>query len=726
MTSSNFLPGSSLLHAHRHRKRTLACLPLAIAVAMEASAQSAPESAPDPVSTIVVQGQKLTVESRIDRKIYTLPEDAMSSVGSLSDVLSVVPSIDVDPDGILSLRGDSHVLVLIDGKAATQFQGSKAGEALQSMSALDIERIEVMTTPPVQYESEGAAGVINIITRKGGSRQAASGSVQASLGGGRRSLVGANASYSGKTLSSSIAASYRTDYRQRTTQTDVAGFDTATNQVLASKDFVAEHARRDTPNITLSGEFTPNDQQSLSGSAGWSRRGGRRTYTQLDDTALLSGEPISSSRRLSSGHDPMTHYNATLKFTQKLSRPDESLDFSLHRSISHQREHYDYINESFIPLQDTFNTNLTFNEDIGATEFDMDYALPVSTGQSLKLGYAFEQEDYGFTNVSGSVDPQFTNDFRFRQRVHGIYQSYQGNFDAWAVLGGVRTEWTTTDALLLTNGSSRQTHYLRINPSVRLDRILSDQSTLSLGVARRVTRPDPDDLNPYVDSEHFPNLTSGNPDLKPQATQLFDLGYNYENHGTTYGLGAYYRHNTDSVTEVTEYLGGNGSLTTKANLPKDDSAGLEFSAAGRVWSQLSYSVSGNAFYAQIDGTSLGGSGLKATTGSNVKAKLDYRPSASDSAQVTFTRTDKRLTAQGSISAINIVNVGYKHSFTPALTGVGLVSDLFNGQRTRRMISTPSLTRLYERRTEGRIIYVGLSYAFGIAGKDSGFDYDSDG
>ena len=84
----------------------------------------------DDVDTIVVQGQKLNVESKIDRKVYTVPEEALGSVGTLSDVLSVIPSIDVDPDGILSLRGDTHVLVLIDGKPATQLQGSKSGDTL--------------------------------------------------------------------------------------------------------------------------------------------------------------------------------------------------------------------------------------------------------------------------------------------------------------------------------------------------------------------------------------------------------------------------------------------------------------------------------------------------------------------------------------------------------------------------------------------------------------------
>jgi hypothetical protein len=102
-------------------------------------------------------------------------------------------------------------------------------------------------------------------------------------------------------------------------------------------------------------------------------------------------------------------------------------------------------------------------------------------------------------------------------------------------------------------------------------------------------------------------------------------------------------------------------LTTKANLPKSDSAGLKFSATGHLLTKLSYSLSGNAFCTQINATALGVRGLESTTGLNVKAKIDHRPTSADPAQITFTRTDKRLTPQGSLSAINIVNLGYKRA-----------------------------------------------------------------
>ena len=711
----------------------------AIAIAAACPVADAADNPPAPVASveaIVVTGQKLSVETLIDRKVYSVASDAQATFGTLSDILSVIPSVDVDPDGIVSLRGDTNVLILIDGKPSTQFSGPSAGDNLQSIPAKDIERIEVLTTPPAQFKADGAAGVINIITRKKRS-QGGSGSVQGSLGSGGRSVVGADGSYSSGTLTASATAGYRQDYRQRLIQSDVMGRDPTTAQLIDVENSISERVRRAAPTAGLSAEYALNERQSISGSVKWAERGGLRTYTQLNESSTPSGGVTSSSRRLSAGHDPETDYDQKLGFTQKLGRPGETLDFSLHRSTSRQHEHYDYTNDSFVPPSATFYNNLTFHEDHGTTEFGADYALPVSKTRSLKLGYAFEQDDYKFGNVGHNVDPltgaqvidpNLTNDFKFRQQINAAYASYQTSIGAWTWLGGLRAELTRTDAQQLTDNISNTGSYFRIYPSLHVDRSLSDESTLSFGASRRVTRPDPDNLNPYVDREYTPDLRAGNPHLKPQDTQSYEVGYGFEGRGRAYGLTGYYRLNRDSVTDLTEYLGNGLSLTTKTNLPKNDSAGLEFTSNGHIVPKLAYSISGNLFYSQIDATALGVSGLQSTTGLNAKLKLDYRPTAADSAQISVTRTDKRLTPQGYVSAINIVNLGYKHQLKSDLTAVVTVSDVFDGQRFRRFSASPTFTQEYRRTVVGRVLYVGLVYSFGSTKQDKqpNFEYDQSG
>ena len=258
-----------------------------------------------------------------------------------------------------------------------------------------------------------------------------------------------------------------------------------------------------------------------------------------------------------------------------------------------------------------------------------------------------------------------------------------------------------------------------------MERAIRDNWTLSFGASRRVSRPDPAFLNPYVDYEYTPNLQAGNPRLRPQYSESFELGIGYEGKGRSCSLTGYYRRNQDTVTDVTEYLANGQSLTTKTNLPKDTSAGMEFSANGRLWKKLTYGVSGNLFHSQIDATALGISGLQSTTGLNAKAKLDYRPTDADSAQITVTRTDKRLTPQGYVAAINIVNLGYKHQFSPPVTAVATVTDIGNGQKLHRYSASPAFTQDYRRTVVGRILYVGIVYSFGYTNKEPqpSFEYD---
>ena len=700
--------------------------------AAEAADPPSPAAAA-PLQNVVVTAEKLVVETLIDRKVYSVTSDAQSTFGTASDVLSVIPSVDVDPDGVVSLRGDSSVLILVDGRPAAQFSGAAAGENLQSMPASGIERIEVMTTPPAQFKADGAAGVINIITRTK-HPEGLSGSVQGSLGSGGRSVVGANGSYSSGLLTASATAGYRQDYRRRLIQSDVLTPDPTTAQAIDSKSSINERVRRAVPTLGLSAEYALSERQAVSASVKWAKRGGLRTYTQLNDSGAPAGVLTSSSQRLSFGHDPEVDYDERLGFSRKLGRPGEQLNLSLHRTTAHQRERYDYTNDSLIPPAATFYNNLGFHEGHVTTGFGADYTLPFSKTRSLKLGYALEQDDYQYGAVGNHVDPvtgtltvdtNVTNEFRFRQLVNASYASYQLRTGAWSWLGGLRAELTRSDARQLTDNISNGRSYLRIYPSVHVERSLSDESTLSFGASRRVTRPNPDDLNPYVDNEYTPNLRAGNPELRPQYTQSYEASYAFEGRARAYGLTGYYRRNRDSVTDVTQYLGNGFSLTTKTNLPKNDSGGLEFTAHGHVVPKLAYSLSGNLFYSQIDATALGVPGLQSTSGLNAKVKLDYRPAFADAAQLSVTRSDKRLTPQGYVRAINIVNLGYRRQLQPDLTAIVTVSDVFNGQRFRRFAATPTFAEEYQRTVRGRVLYAGLVYDFGSRKKDKQptFEYD---
>jgi len=687
-------------------------------------------SAMDPV---VVTARNLQVETLIDRKVYSVAADVQATFGTVSDVLTAIPSVDVDPEGIVSLRGDSSVLILIDGKPSAQFAGASAGDNLQSMSAADIERIEVITTPPAQFKADGAAGVINIVTRSK-RPDGWAGTVQGSAGNGGRAVAGGRASFSEGPLTASVMAGFRHDYRLRHLASDVLAPAPGATQATESRSVLDERMHREVPSAGASSEYKIDDRRAVSAAASWSERGGLRTYIQQNSDAAPGGALAGFSQRSSVGHDPDISIDERLGYSQGFGRDGEKLDVSLHRSASHQHERYDYVNASFIPPAAASLSNLTLLEDNATTEVGVDYTLPLSRSRSLKLGYAYEDDGYYFGNIGNTVDPltlvetsdpAVSHAFAYRQRIHAGYLNFQASAGQWNWLAGARAELVRTYARQLTTREADDGAYSRLYPSLHADRALSDVSTLSLGASRRISRPDPGNLDPYVDHEYAPNLRAGNAGLRPQYTASYEAGYGYEGKGLSAQITAYYRANRDTATDVTQYLGNGISLTTKANLPRNNSTGVEFTTDGHIVPALAFSLSGNLFHAQIDATQLGDPGLRSTIGVNAKLKFDYRPSAVDSTQLMVTRTDRRLTPQGYVSAIDIVNLGYRRQMRQDLAAIATVTDLFNGQHYDRVEATPTLSGDFLRAVRGRLFYVGLVYSFGSArkGKETKLEFD---
>ena len=685
------------------------------------------------VQGVVVTGRRPPTQTLIDRKVYAVGADLQSTAGSAADILNQVPSVDVDADGNISLRGDPNVTVLVDGKPSAQFSGATRGLSLLQFPASDIDRIEVMTNPPARFKAEGSAGVINIITKKT-KKAGLSGAAQLNIGDKRRFVAGLNGTYNVGKLKLSAGVTLRQEAKKRLTTTDRAAVDPATGQTVLSHEAIDEHFLRLIPLVRASADDDLSDRQSVGVSLSHRELSGKRFFDQHDQDSAVTGPLLDSSDRHSNGHEWSVDSGESAHFDQKLRRPDETLSIAFQRSRTSERERYHYNNTFALPAAPPSFDDLHLSLDLVTSELTVDYVLPMSGGRSLKLGYDYEDDNNRFDNfgdledpLTGQpvADPNITNHFRYKQQINTAYGEYEVARGPWDVQAGLRLEQTDARTLQITGNIPGGESYFRAYPSLHLDRALSDATKLSLSVSRRITRPDPEALNPFTDHQDTHNLRAGNAKLLPQDTWSYEVGYNTSAKALTYGLTGYYRFNRDSVTDVTQVVSSDVVLVTKANLPKSRSGGVEFNANGKITSRLSYSLSGNVFYNEIDATALGATGLRSTTGVNAKASLDYRPTADDTAQISFSRTDKRLTPQGSIGAINLVNLGYKRQIGPDLSLVLTVSDVLDGQKFRRLVSTPTLRDAYQRYQIGQIAYVGVVYTFGAPkkAKAGSFDYE---
>lgn len=715
--------------------RGLAAL-LALAMPIRPALAGAADAAPPAgeLAPVVVTTDKLSVETLIDRKVYSARADLQSTFGSAADLLAVIPSVDIDPEGVLSLRGDSNVLILVDGHPSTLFSGPAAADNLQAFPASQIERIEILTVPPAQFKVDGTAGIINIVTRR---RPPAglTGTVQTSRGNDGREVLGSDLSDAAGPLNVTVSVGYRRDMRQRSVQSDLVTPAAGPAPWTDNRSTLDENISRASEPLGIRLQYAPDERRSVEATFSSSDRNASREYAQWNDTLLAAGVFAGAAQRFSAGQDHEADTDALLSFTQHLARTGETLDLSAHRSVSHEAEHYDYLNVPLLPPAAGYRDNLGFRDVEIDDQLDAGYVLPVSKTRTLKLGYAFEKEDYGYDAAGGNVDPrngaqvpdpQLTDDFRFTEQIHALYASYQAIAGPWNWLYGLRGELARTGTR--PTGELLTASYLRAYPSLHVERSLTDVSTLSFGASRRITRPDPADLDPYIDHEYTPNLHAGNPYLRPQYTQSVEAGYSRDARGSSLSATVYYRRNTDATTFLVENLGQGVTLNTRANLPRSDSAGLEFTASGHITQRLEASASGNLFYSQIDASALGLAGLRSTTGLNGKLRLDWRPAAADQVQLTATRTDRRLTPQGYVTAIDVVNVGYRRQLARGLSLVMTLSDLFDGQHYERVATTPAFSETYVRRVRGRVGYLGIVCTLGSrpGGKPAKFEFEPAG
>ncbi len=690
---------------------------------------AAPASA-QATTTVTVTGQRASVVNRVDRKVYHVDQDLQATTGSAGDVLRDLPSVEVDADGNISLRGDPSVTVLIDGKPVSQMQGANRAAALQSIPAADIEQIEVITAPSAEFKPDGSGGIINIVTKKKHPVSAAL--LSAYAGNDGRYNLNASGTWVHGPFTVGGGLGLRQDDRRRTVLNDGTTTD-STGATTHTVEDAFEHMRRLTTNGKVNLAYTPNDKQTLTLSAESALVNDVRAGPD-DDT--LSGASTASFDRAERGHEHHIDGDASANFVQKFA-PGESLTLNLQSSQSLERQHYYYTRTylSGAPAPSLQAVRIFWAEDV--SDFSADYVRPLSANATLKAGYDLQYDNDRFDDSLGNAtppsappvfDPAEINLFRYRQTISASYVTYDQRAGPLEILGGLRFEQVDIRTLQRIGGQTGGQAYSHVYPTLNATWTLSDADSLNAGLSSRVARPDPEDLNPYIDPSDPTTLRQGNPALRPAMTTSWQAGYRHEANGSSYEVNAYTKRTLNGEGDLTQVLGAGVVLITHENLFSTRSSGLELIASGHLLPRLSYTLSSNLFDQQIDARSLGAPGLKSTVALNAKAALDYQPSAKDRLQLSLNSNGKRLTTEGYVLPITTVNAGYRHQIRGDLAFVATVSDLFNGQVSRRIFDTPAFHGVYERRQAGRVVFAGLTWSFGGGkkSKDTGFSYDQGG
>lgn len=700
--------------------------PAADPSAQTASSQSGDETVqeqPTAVEEVVVRGASDGIRTSIDAISYSLANDLQATTGSLADALRNVPSVDVDPEGNVSLRGDSSVTILVDGRPSGILSGPGRSQAIQQLPADQYARIEVMTNPSAAYSPEGGGGVINLITKPSAPRpgQQTSGSVRVNVGDNGRYNLGVNGSYQKDKLTLSGDVSYRYDANEFLFPTYREALDNAGN-IIGTTDLTQDSGTRQNGSLgRLTAEYNLTERTQVTGEL-------RATLFDVDPRNVGTYRITDGAGNLTESFNIANEGAAKYKNLGATGRVLHRFDTDGHEWSNEVRFDRQTMDNDFmltsdwiVPVRSALYEKLDSRTATDTLGFTSAYTRPMGDNEKLRLGYEFTRiapdEDTVFSRGPSPEQlvlvPGQTNRFEGEQIVHALYSTYERPLtDKLSVQAGLRLEQAEIEVADLTGGRAASQDYFRAYPTGHLQYQLSESQTLRASYSRRIQRPQLTQLNPF-EAYRGPLLrTSGNPDLEPQETDAYEAMWQMRQGPNFYQATLYYRDTDKAFTDVAMELGDGIILTRPENLGARRDMGVELTASGRLHPTLRYSASANIYRQDIEATNIVNGRDRDGNVVSGRFSLNWQPTDKDFAQLTGFWQGETLLAQGTREAGGMVNLGYRRKLTDSLSLNVTGRDLFNSFKNTVRYDTPTFREVSEQHINLRAFYIGLTWQLG--------------
>jgi outer membrane receptor protein involved in Fe transport len=671
---------------------------------------------PVDLQEVVVKGEKAMLVQGIDRKIYNVEQDLAAATGSASDLLRNIPSVEVDIDGNVTLRGSGDVSILVNGKTSPMMKRNSA-EVLQQMPANAIERIEVITNPSARYRPEGTGGIIDIIMKKG-TDLGFNGTATANAGKAGRygGTVRLNYHPDGTNIFGNY--SLRADRRERM-NSDLRVQETGTPE---SSTYRQEGNSSASPRSHLASVGVEREFGRTTAALSGNYFTDRMTRNDLMHSSLNSGGTTSLSDRVTTQEN--SEDETGLKATLEHKFPEEDHEVKLEVQSSRQTE--DEMND----VQTDFPGSVTLSKKEKvrntkterSTEMTLDYVRPFGDDARMEAGYlgefrGLDFDSYGETFDQGlmryDVNPALTNRFLHDEAMHALYATYQMPIGEFGIKGGIRGERVFRTSNLVSQGRDIESDYTSLYPSLHLSYKVSELAELQLNYSKRTRRPEGDDLNPFPEYRDPRNISAGNPSLLPEYIHSVEFGCRLQTELLTFLPALYYRYTNNRFTQVVRPLNDSTLLTTEENLANDRSAGVELVLSAGKGGLFSVNASGNAFYNVIDASNLGYSSARSVVSWSGSMTCNLRLFSSTMVQVNGNYRSSRLTPQGTNVPSGAVNIGIRQElWNKRFSLVLTVADLLRTMRRELQIDTPQLTERSVGTRDSRVFVFSCTFRFG--------------
>lgn len=550
---------------------------------------------------VVVRAETTQVDVRLDKKIYNIGKDLTTAGGTVSDALNNVPSVTVDIDGGISLRGNENVRILINGKPSAM-AGFGDTNVLNNLPADAIERVEVITSPSARYDAEGTAGILNIILRQKRTL-GFNGSITLNAGTPANAGVTANLNYRTEKFNLFTTSGFRYFDAPGGGSFDTRYFENSSNQysrIFEDRDI--ERLNRNY-NTNLGMEYFINDQSSITGSIFYRYGEDEDVTTNATDYYKREQGLALQTTREENQVEEDNSWQFSLNYINNFNDKGHKLtaDFQFENDSETQ---FTRIGEridsnpgeiDFPLLAENINTT----EDQTEYLIQADYVLPINEDSQFEAGYRgnFENEitDYDLfseNEETGELDynVNLSNEFDYTENVNALYTQYGSKFGKLSFLLGLRLENTQLKGKIeseLTEEELREVfgipidtdfdnNYLGLFPTVNLIYELAEEENITLGYNRRINRPRGWFINPFPSRSSTNNVFQGNPNLRPAYSNAFDLGYLKRWEKLTLTTSVYYQRETDAFERIEDNVAGTNVVRTiPVNLSSNQRTGGE-------------------------------------------------------------------------------------------------------------------------------------------------------
>ena len=538
---------------------------------------------------IEVIGEKTEIEIKLDKTVYNIGKDLTLKGSSVSDVLDNLPSLEVDIDGNVSLRGNQSVRILINGKPSG-LVGISSNDALKQFPSESVEKVEVITSPSARYNAEGTAGIINIVLRKN-KLAGLNGSASLNLGDPRRVGISTNLNFRTKKISLfSNIGDNSTKY--------INGFKNETEYFTAREknNFLYENGERDSErnsNYYNGGiEYFFNEKTSFVASFVNNSSDGLTNTSNLIDQTFDNINSL--SERLEDENEIDENKEFSFNFSKKFNDKGHELTIDYQKEKSFEIESSSILNSKLKPIYERFlSEKITTDENQNSELYKVDYVLPIGeegqfeagfrrNNQHQKIDYLVEKEDNFGNYIS---DDNLSNTLLYNEKVNAYYTQYGNKKNNFSYLLGLRFEESITNVTQVVNGDKTKKKYNDLFPTLNLALELKEDETITLGYNRRIRRARSYFINPFPSRSSITNIFQGNPNIEPTYSNGIDLGYLKRFSQTTINGSIYFRKSTGEFTFITESTGEsvlvNGNLVpvirrTPINLASNSQTGVEF------------------------------------------------------------------------------------------------------------------------------------------------------